>query len=378
MIADRVRMDAYEEALRRVITTSTVVLDIGAGPGIMSLLAAKLGARRVIAVEPNPLVRIGARLAVENGFADRILFVQGRSQELELGEKVDVVVSDLRGILPNNSLNIDAIVDARRRLLKKDGVLIPLSDTIFVAPIQANAAYEKLLKPWRDPRFGIRMRGGLESALHHGIQALEDIDQLLGTGVPVARMDYRSVESPSIRADLDVLIDRPGVLHGLAIWFDTELVTGVGFSTAPDGDRTVYGRAFLPLPSCVEVGLGTRLRAEIRAELDESTMIWIWRGEIEGNNGSSRGSFAMSSVFSNPECPGVLNAGNQDVRPALTKDGVLVREILNRINGLSSVGEIAAELSGSDPKRFPHEMDAIVFVRRILERYADTVFRIEN
>ena len=49
MIADRVRLDAHAEALRRVVTPASIVLDVGAGTGVMSLLACKFGARRVYA-----------------------------------------------------------------------------------------------------------------------------------------------------------------------------------------------------------------------------------------------------------------------------------------------------------------------------------------
>jgi len=58
MIADRKRLDEYAEALRRLVTPRSIVLDIGAGTGVMSLLACKLGARRVYAIEPSPVIQI--------------------------------------------------------------------------------------------------------------------------------------------------------------------------------------------------------------------------------------------------------------------------------------------------------------------------------
>src|SRR5262245_51798593 len=82
MIADRVRFDAHAEALRRVVTPSTVVVDIGAGTGIMSLLACKFGARRVYAVEPSPAVQLLVEAARDNGYADRIVVLQQRSNEV--------------------------------------------------------------------------------------------------------------------------------------------------------------------------------------------------------------------------------------------------------------------------------------------------------
>jgi SAM-dependent methyltransferase len=377
MISDRVRMDAYEEALRRVVSPSSLVLDIGAGPGIMTLLAAKLGARKVIAVDPNPLVRIGARLAAENSVADRVVFVQGRSQQIELNEKADVIVADLRGMLPNNPLNIDAIVDARQRLLKPDGVLIPQTDRLHVAPVQAEAAYEKLLSPWREAGLGLQMRGGAESVLNHGIQSLETVDQALGRAEVLATINYRTTESPDFSARLHSEIECAGVLHGFSIWFEAELLPGITFSTAPDGEETIYGRAFLPLPKPEEVDAGDTLRVEIRAKRDVNSMIWIWRGKIEASSGTPRASFAMSSVFSNPKSPDVLDVLRQGCRPSLDEEGVLVREVLNRVDGQRDVGEIATELSENHPRRFPHEDDAADFVRHVLERNGDCILRIE-
>src|SRR3954454_2492869 len=47
MALDRVRNDAYADALRAVVTPSSVVLDLGAGTGVHGLMAARMGARRV-------------------------------------------------------------------------------------------------------------------------------------------------------------------------------------------------------------------------------------------------------------------------------------------------------------------------------------------
>ncbi|HEX6283874.1 MAG TPA: 50S ribosomal protein L11 methyltransferase, partial [Pyrinomonadaceae bacterium] len=81
MIADRVRTDAYAEALRRSVKPDSIVLDLGCGPGLFALLACKLGARRVYAVEPNNAINIAREAAAANGFADRIEFFQSLSTE---------------------------------------------------------------------------------------------------------------------------------------------------------------------------------------------------------------------------------------------------------------------------------------------------------
>ncbi|MBE9478891.1 MAG: 50S ribosomal protein L11 methyltransferase, partial [Chloroflexi bacterium] len=100
MIADRVRMDAYALALKTVVKPDSVVLDIGTGPGLHALLAAKFGARKVFAIEPNDVVYLAREVAVVNGFADRIDFYQDLSTNVTLPERADIIVSDMRGSLP--------------------------------------------------------------------------------------------------------------------------------------------------------------------------------------------------------------------------------------------------------------------------------------
>jgi protein arginine N-methyltransferase 1 len=102
MILDVPRMEAYVRALRAAISPGCVVADIGAGTGIFAMLACQARrARRVFAVDPNPAIDVARQIAAANGFADRIEFFEALSTRIELPERADVIVSDLRGILPS-------------------------------------------------------------------------------------------------------------------------------------------------------------------------------------------------------------------------------------------------------------------------------------
>ena len=96
MIADEGRMRAYSRALQAAISRDSIVLDIGAGTGILSLLACQYGARKVYAVEPSSAIGVAQQAAHANGFADRIECIQALSTEIILREKADVIVSGLR------------------------------------------------------------------------------------------------------------------------------------------------------------------------------------------------------------------------------------------------------------------------------------------
>src|SRR5580700_713126 len=98
MIADTGRTSSYAHALEMNITPDSVILDLGTGPGILALLACRSGAGKVYAVEPEDVIQLAREAAAANGFADRIQFVQASTTDIVLPEKVDGIVSDVRGV----------------------------------------------------------------------------------------------------------------------------------------------------------------------------------------------------------------------------------------------------------------------------------------
>src|ERR1041385_178808 len=109
MIADTPRMNAYVTALRRTVKADSVVVDLGCGPGLFALLACKMGARRVYAIEPDNVIEVARQAAAANGYEDRIEFIQEYSTRVTLPEKADVIISDLRGVLPLFQQHIPAM-----------------------------------------------------------------------------------------------------------------------------------------------------------------------------------------------------------------------------------------------------------------------------
>src|SRR5262249_12191195 len=148
MIADNARMDAYAEALRRAVKPDSVVIDIGSGTGVFALLACRLGARKVYAIEPADAIQVAREIAAANGYAGRVEFIQKLSTEVTLPEQADVIISDLRGLLPFLGNHISSVADARARWLKPGGTLISRRDDIHVAIVEAEETYDEYLGHW--------------------------------------------------------------------------------------------------------------------------------------------------------------------------------------------------------------------------------------
>ena len=144
MIGDKVRMDPYSAAIARSVKPNDAVVDLGCGPGVFALLACKAGARRVYAIDTNGVVEFGRQLAAANGLSREIIFMCGDSRQIHLPERVNVIVSDIRGVLPLFSHAIDTLADARDRFLAEGGQLLPSRDTLLAAVVELPNTYKEL------------------------------------------------------------------------------------------------------------------------------------------------------------------------------------------------------------------------------------------
>src|SRR5579859_4703209 len=117
MVGDSLRFPAYSEAIARSVKPNDVALDIGTGPGVFALLAAKAGARKVYAIDTENVVDFGKQFAADNGMTGRIEFLRGDSRQILLPERANVIISDIRGALPLFGQGILALNPAPQRPL---------------------------------------------------------------------------------------------------------------------------------------------------------------------------------------------------------------------------------------------------------------------
>jgi FkbM family methyltransferase len=140
MASDAVRNDALRRALAQHVGPSSRVLDVGAGVGTWAIVAALLGAKRVVAIEIEPaLIAFIHRHAQENGVADRIEIVQGNVDDAPLRGRFDVIVSELFGGDALSQRVIDSFGNIRARCLASDGVMIPQRIEMQAIPVSCSA-----------------------------------------------------------------------------------------------------------------------------------------------------------------------------------------------------------------------------------------------
>ena len=369
MIADEVRMRAYSGALRRAVHPDSTVLDIGAGTGILSLLACQYGARKVYAVEPSSAIVIAEETARANGFADRIQCIQALSTDITLPEKADVVVSDLYGVLPLFEQRLPSIIDARRRLLAPGGNLIPKRDVLWAAVVEAPQHYDGLKKPWARERFELNMDAASHVVTNLWKKARVTPDQLLSKPCCWATIDHLTVESPDVLAEMKFQLVRPGTAHGFVLWFDSVLDEGIELSNAPGQPELIYGSAFFPLSSPVELAPDDTVAVHLRADFVSSDYVWSWETRVRGSDRvQPKAHFRQSTFFGNPVSPIQLRKWSGQYRAKLKEDGEIDLQILQLMDGTRPNKEIAQLVMERFPARFRSQRDALTRIADLAER----------
>lgn len=195
-----------------------------------------------------------------------------------------------------------------------------------------------------------------------------------------ASIDYGSVEDPNASGTLDWTVQRAGTVHGLVVWFSTELVPGVGFTNAPGGPELIYGQAFFPWWEAVSVLDGDSIEVSLSANLVHADYIWSWESKVtrpdgDGAQDAGGGSAKLKAQFHQSTFYGQTLSLDQLYRreashvPELGTAGDIARFVLDRIDGKTSLDEITDGLLEAFPDEFRDRNAALDCVGRISLEY---------
>jgi len=370
MIQDRIRTSAHQQAMARAIKPGDVVVDLGAGTGLFTLHACRLGAKLVHAIEPNPVIQVAREIVQANGFSDRVAFHQAMSFDVELPQRADVVVTDPRGVLPLKERAIPAIIDARRRLLKPGGVLIPQRDIIWAALVEANEIYSTDYEdPWRRSNDGFNLEAARQRCVNAVSRHHLKGGQLLSVPVPWATLDYRTVDTASVDGTVAFEVVRPGFIDGFILWFDSELIDGINLSNAPGKPKLIYGQLFFPMQEPLRV-LGKQLiTVDVRADLIGDNYVWQWTTVANCSTTSDKIiRYHQSSFFNSVHSIQELEKRSDTYLPLLNQEGQTYKRALDLMQSGQRLGQIAKTISEELPERFSTAEEALAFVGELSVR----------
>lgn len=368
MIHDARRVDAYRRALQQVVTPESVVVDIGTGLGIFAMLACQAGARKVYAIEPSSAITLASAMAAANGYSERIEFIQGVSSRVTLPEPADVIVSDLGGAIPLFQQHIPSIADARTRLLKPGGTLIPRCDRLWGAVVEAAECYATIAPP-TDGAWGLDMRLAWSMAANLCTTLSPAKVRVLSAPERLAILDYTRVEDANLRTRIEWNVMHRGRGHGICVWFERTLADGICYSTAPGEPEMVYSPLFFPWLEPVELNQGDRVALDFRADLHDADYMFSWNTTV-ANAGRVRHTFRQSQFLGESRSPAELRKQSATHVPKLNGDGEQNYLLLQMMDGKSTNRDIACELQRQHPERFPTLERALGYVGEFSRKYS--------
>ena len=174
------------------------------------------------------LIPIIRNLVKENRVEDRVEVVYGVSNDVSPGGKFDIVISETVGNQVFDELIVPNMIDARKRFLKRGGVLIPSSVALLAAP----ATFKKN----RQSPAGVPIECSYFDSLNVNMPVLQNDKSKLKILAPASKLievDLNKVKIPPELVDLTAkwaLKDATG-LNCFAVWGEMTLTDGLTLST---------------------------------------------------------------------------------------------------------------------------------------------------
>jgi len=375
-LADEARISAYRRAIHEVVHAGDVVLDLGAGTGILGLLACQSGAKRVYAIDEGGMIELAREICRVNGFEDRMTFIKGLSTRVDLPERVDVVVADQIGRFGFEAGLLDYFRDARKRFLKPGGVMIPSRVDLCVAPVECPEMWDQV-EFWNNSSVGFNLRPARSLAVNTGYPVKLRAEHLLGDPVSAASLDLSVEMSGSINLETSIVAKRTGSLHGIGGWFSAQLSDNVIMSNSPLAGRRINRmNVFFPIDRPVELAKGDSVR--IMMQIVPTELIVTWKVEVwgEAEKHQEQGQPVKKAGFTHSTFQGML-VSKEDLQktqphfiPKLSPWGEARRSVVNLCDGRKTLAEIEQETYRLHPQLFPSLGKAAEFVAEVVTRYS--------
>jgi type II protein arginine methyltransferase len=279
MMNDARRNLAWDKALRAAIGPDTHALEIGAGAGMLALMAARAGARKVTTCETDPVVaQLAREIVAHNGYAERVDVIGKASTDLVLGEDLDepadLIFCDIFGDGFFDFKPLTALADARRRLSRPQARVAPAFGAIRVA-LADWAPYP--VEGRIDTAAGFDLTPFAAFAPARITVPLGSPDlRLLSGPAEVFRFDLAALtQPPEGRAEVALAADADATVTGIVQWIRLELDAETVLEARPEpGARFFSAPRFWPLPAPLQVRRGQEVRV---CAAHDDAQLRLWR-----------------------------------------------------------------------------------------------------
>ncbi len=265
MVEDPIRATILAQAVQAIVKPGMTVLDLGCGTGVLTLAALKAGASKVYACDVDEAIDVAMSEVKKRGWSKRVHFFKGLSSEFPTVEKVDVILSETIGSLGLEENILLFVLDARERWLKKDGVILPESTSIYVCPMEGAPVIKST---------------GKNQGVNEVNFTIGDVGekQLLGESQAIHKVRFLNNKQVGIDKETTLSITRSGTLDAVAGWMETIWAPGLSTRTSPTDTQTHWKQAILPLSCKIKVKPGDKLRFRLRVfpqdEATQSAIEW--------------------------------------------------------------------------------------------------------
>ena len=269
MLLDRNRSEVFLRAIMKTVRPGDVVIDLGTGTGLLSLFSLAAGAEKVYAIEHEPIVDVARQVALVNGVEDRIEFVEGRSTEIELPEKGDVLVTETIGNAGFDEGISAWVLDARARLLKAGARTIPHSLTVLMALLElptdrddietlARPLYTFDLSPLQDLVIG-RMAWDELSP----VSVVSDSQAVLEWDFAEPELQFSGSCTLTSRRDATV--------HAIGTWFSAVVADGLVLTNEPPNSTPSWNEGVTMLEKPLDLVAGEQVWTGLEVSPDGSS-----------------------------------------------------------------------------------------------------------
>jgi predicted RNA methylase len=286
MLRDQIRMEAFRRAIFQTVTPGDVVLDLGAGTGILTFWALQAGAKKVFAIEKTSILRTARKIARQNHLDGQICFIRGDSRDIQLPEQADLMVCELLGSFGIDEDILPLTYDARNRFLKEEARLVPQTLTLFVVPVEAPQVYDTI-SFWEDV-YNFDYRPMKAYLANNTFVEVFSPETLLSDPQELKRIDLRISSQTRFKAHIECHIRRRGILHGFCGFFSTQLASGILLSNSPLNPPTHWKQLFFPSPEIVDLRKGDRVFIDLSTSRVKDLVHFNWTIEISSSGKITR------------------------------------------------------------------------------------------